>query len=225
MRILNRTTPFLNSRGLTTGSMVLLRKLIFLLIVATPAWSATTAQILQTKLNTIHTMCADFNQTIRSKQREMSHSSGTMALDRPGHFRWQTSKPLDQWLIADGKHVWVYDVDLEQVTVKPQDLELGGAAGLFLNGYNSKNTIEKEFEVTFSRQKSLELYDLKAKSDKASFQRMKLGFINEQLIQIELFDQLGQHTEIHFSHIQTNIVLSKLLFQFKPPQDVDVVEQ
>ena len=190
---------------------------------ASSVWSDTASSALQAKLNAIHTMSATFNQVVYAKQREIAHTSGTMALSRPGRFRWETKKPMTQWVIADGQRLWVYDVDLEQVTVKKQDKGLGGTAGLFLSGYN--DTVAKDFTVTVSRQGRIECFDLHATSNKANFQRVKLTFQGNALHGIELFDQLGQRTDIRLDTIKTNPTLSSALFQFKIPKHVDVVEQ
>ena len=194
-----------------------------LLFWGTPGWCDAISDALQVKLNAIHTMSATFSQVVYAKKREISRASGTMALARPGHFRWQTEKPMSQWVIADGRHLWVYDVDLEQVTVKKQDKGMGGTAGLFLSGYN--DTVAKEFNVTVKKQQTRDYFDMHAKSSKANFQRVKLTFANHELTAIELFDQLGQHTDIHLTQIKTNPTLSNALFQFKIPKNVDVVEQ
>lgn len=194
-----------------------------LLFWSTYVYCDTVSDALQVKLNAIRTMSASFNQVVKAKAREISHSSGTMALSRPGHFRWQTNKPMAQTVIADGRHLWVYDVDLEQVTVKKQDKGLGGTAGLFLSGYN--DTMAKDFDVTLKTQGGRDDFDLHAKSGKANFQRVKLSFIGNVLSGIELFDQLGQHTDVHLSHVKINPVLLPTLFQFKTPKNVDVVEQ
>lgn len=178
---------------------------------------------LQTRLNAIRTMSATFHQVVSAKQREISSSTGTMALSRPGHFRWQTLKPMAQTVIADGQHLWVYDVDLEQVTVKKQDKGLGGTAALFLSGYN--DSVTKDFDVTVKRHGNSDCFDLNAKSSKANFQRVKLTFKGTALSHIELFDQLGQYTDVSLGKIKTNPTLSPTLFQFKMPKGVDVVEQ
>ncbi len=187
------------------------------------AWCDPAGTALQAKLNAIRTMSATFHQVVNAKKREISHSSGTMALARPGRFLWQTKLPMEQVVVADGHELWVYDVDLEQVTVKKQDKGLGGTAGLFLSGYN--DSVAKDFSVTVDRQGAQEIFDLRAKSAKANFQRVKLTFKGEMLADIELFDQLGQHTNVHLSQIKTNPPLSMALFQFKIPRGVDVVEQ
>src|SRR5580704_14348669 len=99
-------------------------------------FSQTSAELLQTKLNAIRSMTANFNQVVKAKNREVSRSSGIMALERPGRFRWQTKSPMEQLVVADGQKMWIYDVDLEQVTVKKQGKGLGGTAALFLSGYD-----------------------------------------------------------------------------------------
>lgn len=197
--------------------------LFVVLFWASQSWSDSASDALQSKLNAIHTMSATFEQVVYAKKKELSRSSGTMALSRPGHFRWQTQKPLAQWMIADGRHLWVYDIDLEQVTVKKQDKGLGSTAALFLSGYN--DTVAKDFNVTQQKQANTSCFDLHAKSNKANFQQVKLIFTGNALSGIELFDQLGQHTDIHLNQIKTNLTLPATLFEFKTPKNVDVVEQ
>lgn len=181
------------------------------------------SESLQAKLNAIHSMTASFTQVVKARQHQMSKSSGTMALSRPGRFRWQTLRPMAQWVIADGQHLWVYDVDLEQVTVKKQDKGLGGTAALFLT--NDSDTVTRDFDVTSHKEGQQDVFDLHPKSHKANFQRVILLFHQDVLTGMELFDQLGQRTIIHLSHIKKNPPLNATLFQFKTPKGVDKVEQ
>ena len=178
---------------------------------------------LQSKLNALKTLSAGFSQVVKSKRREVSHSSGTMALSRPGRFRWETKQPMEQLVVADGKQVWIYDVDLEQVTVKKQEKSVGGAAALFLSGYDE--TVARDFDVSMKAQGQQTRFDLQAKSDKANFQRVELIFNGETLQGIVLYDQLGQVTDVTLNKTKSNIALSSSLFQFKPPKGVDIVRQ
>jgi outer membrane lipoprotein carrier protein len=202
-----------------------MRKIIgvLLLLFGPVVYCDSVSETLQVKLNAIRTMTAKFNQVVTANKREVSRSSGVMALSRPGHFRWQTKEPMAQLVVADGHHLWIYDEDLEQVTVKKQDKGLGGTAGLFLSGYN--DTLTHDFDVTVVHQKDTSYFDLHAKSTKANFSRLKLVFLGETLNRIELFDQLGQHTLVNLSQIKTNLVLTEPLFKFTPPKGIDVVEQ
>lgn len=181
------------------------------------------SRLLQAKLSRIQTMQASFKQTVRAKQRVLSNSSGSMALSRPGKFRWDTHSPMKQHVIADGQRIWVYDVDLEQVSVKPQNDSLGETAGLFLSGYNDKAA--KSFEVSLKQSESEERFDLSATSDKAGVQRVILIFSGELLRGMELFDQLGQRTTVSLFNVKLNSSLPSSTFSFHPPKGVDVVTQ
>jgi outer membrane lipoprotein carrier protein len=187
------------------------------------AFSETAEQVLQVKLNAIRTMTASFKQVVKAKARTVSRSSGTMALERPGRFRWQTKEPMAQLMVADGQRIWVYDTDLEQVTVKKQEKGLGGTAALFLSGYN--DTVTRDFTVTQMASGDNITFSLNSKSPKASFQRIKLTFHQNFLTNLELFDQLGQVTLVQLSQTKLNPKLGVGLFKFKPPKGVDVVEQ
>jgi outer membrane lipoprotein carrier protein len=194
-----------------------------LLLMSQHAWCDEVSTTLQAKLNAIRTMNASFSQVVKAKKHEVSRSSGTMALFRPGRFRWETKKPMEQLVVADGKHLWIYDVDLEQVTVKKQEQGVGGTAGLFLSGYD--DTVARDFDVTTYEEGDKQYFDLHAKSSKANFQRVKLIFVGERLKGMELYDQLGQHTDVNLSNIKHNPTLSTALFKFKTPKGVDVVDQ
>jgi len=179
--------------------------------------------LVQSKLNAMRTMTANFKQVVKAKKREVSRSSGNMALERPGRFRWLTIEPMEQLIVADGKKMWIYDKDLEQVTVKKQEKGLGGTAALFLSGYDEN--ITKDYTVTQNVKGKTAVFDLKSKSQKENFQRIKLIFTGDTLTGLELYDQLGQITYVSLLKIKANPKLDTRLFQFKPPKGVDVVQQ
>ena len=187
------------------------------------AFAASPTEIVQEKLNALHTMKANFSQVVKAKRREISRGTGTMALARPGRFRWQTRQPMAQLLVADGKKLWIYDVDLEQVSVKKQGKSIAGMAALFLSGEN--NTVGRDFSVTMSEKGHQSSFFLKAKSHQSNFQQVNLVFEGAALMHISLYDQLGQYTDVTLTNVQVNPKLAASLFQFKTPKGVDVVEQ
>lgn len=193
------------------------------LIWVSAAFSQTPGELVQSKLNAIRSMTANFTQIVKAKQREVSRSSGSMALQRPGRFRWQTTSPMQQLVVADGQKMWVYDKDLEQVTVKKQEKGLGGTAALFLSGYD--DTVTRDFDVTQQIKGRQSTFDLKSKSSKANFQQIQLTFTQDRLTGLVLHDQLGQITFVRLVDIKSNPQLNAKLFQFKPPKGVDVVQQ
>lgn len=202
-----------------------MKKILFAVFLSFSAsvFSQTPEEILQGKLNAIRSMTASFKQVVKAKERMVSTSTGTMALQRPGHFRWQTKDPMAQLMVADGQRIWIYDNDLEQVTVKKQEKGIGGTAALFLSGYD--DTVTRDFTVVQSGSAEDPVFDLKAKSAKANFPRMKLMFHKELLTGLELHDQLGQITTVKLSQAKLNPQLAASLFKFKPPKGVDVVQQ
>ena len=133
--------------------------LLFILLWMKSACSDGVSEALQAKLNAIRTMGASFTQVVKAQRRQVSQSSGTMALSRPGRFRWQTVNPMAQLVIADGQHLWIYDVDLEQVTVKKQDNGLGGTAALFLTNYG--DTVTRDFVVSTHKEGQTAAFDLR----------------------------------------------------------------
>lgn len=196
---------------------------LLLLVVANFVYAQSAEELVQAKLNALHSMSASFKQVVNAKARVISRSSGTMALLRPGRFRWQTKAPMEQLVVADGKHLYIYDKALEQVTVKAQDKGLGGTAALFLSGYS--DSVARDFVVSEQDKGQNQIFDMKSKSSKANFQRIKLIFSKELLTGLELHDQLGQITHVTLSQIKANPNLVASLFQFKPPKGVDVVQQ
>lgn len=197
--------------------------LIVLFSFSSCLFSQTAGELLQEKLNAIKSMTAQFNQVVKAKKREVSRSSGSMALQRPGKFRWETKDPMEQLVVADGKKMWVYDVDLEQVTVKKQEKGLGGTAALFLSGYD--DTVTRDFDVSQQSSGKTITFDLKSKSSKENFQHIKLVFSQDNLTGLELHDQLGQVTTVKLVQIKSNPLLPAKLFQFKPPKGADLVQQ
>lgn len=183
---------------------------------------STAALSLQKKLEQMQGVQADFKQEVRANRRQISTSSGNFALSRPGRFRWSTDAPLSQLIVADGKKIWIYDIELEQVTVKPQTKELGGMAALFLSA--DEKRLAKDFKVEMLSQGANESFLLTAKSKKESFKKVKLIYQASLLTAIELWDQLAQHTVIHLSKIALNPHFASHFFEFIPPKGVDLIE-
>lgn len=195
----------------------------FLSLFVSVVTAATPAETLQIKLNAIKTMKADFTQVLEAERREISRSAGRMALMRPGKFRWQTRTPMAQIVVADGQKLWVYDVELEQVTVKKQEKGLGDTAALFLSSYG--DTVARDFSVQHTVKAGRDYFDLNPKNKHGNFSRVILVFAAAELQGITFYDQLGQKTSVRLLHVKNNASVSPELFKFKPPRGVDVVEQ
>jgi len=165
---------------------------------------------------------AQFNQELLDKNgRSVQKSNGTMEFSRPGKFRWSYQKPYAQLIVGDGEKLWVYDPELNQVTVKKLDQALGQSPAALLAG---SNEIEKEFNLKDDgTQNGLEWLQALPKTEDASFESIRMGFDKSGLQVMELRDRFGQTTILHFSELELNPRLSPKLFEFTPPKGADIV--
>lgn len=183
--------------------------------------NAATVDDLIARLDAIKTMQATFQQTVYSAHRKRLQSTkGSLAIVRPNRFRWRTDSPNQQVIIADGKTIWIYDIDLEQVSKKPQKGALVGSPAAFLSG--DSRLIAKDYRVK-SPQK--DHYLLSPKQSSSDFRQIEMIFFKQRLTQMKLTDGLGQTTELKFNNVRVNHSLSTKLFSFTVPNGVDVIAQ
>lgn len=165
---------------------------------------------------------ADFTQQVLgAKKKLLQETSGQMLLLRPGRFRWDYKKPYEQQIVSNGKKVWLYDVDLEQVTVKTLDGVLGSTPALLLS---SDTPIAKNFTIReLGEEQNLQWVELTPLQKESSFEKLVLGFDDTNLISMELYDAFGQLTRLRFKKIERNPIIDPARFDFIPPKDVDVI--
>lgn len=170
------------------------------------------------------TLQADFQQTISDdKANTVQEASGTLILRRPGKFRWTYVKPYKQLIVADGKKIWIYDEDLEQVTVKPLDATLGSTPVALLSG---SGLPEDNFKVTeIDPKDGLDWLELIPKAKDSSFESIRLGFGAHDLEVMELVDAFGQTTRLRFTNLQHDPEVNPNQFTFTPPPGADVIGQ
>jgi outer membrane lipoprotein carrier protein len=148
-------------------------------------------------------------------------STGTMQFSRPGRFRWEYLKPYEQVIVGDGTRVWIYDKDLNQVTVRKLDRALGASPAALLAG---SNEIEKSFVLKGAGSDGgLDWLEATPRTQDTAFERVRLGFGKSGLEVMELKDQFGQLTVIKFDQLERNVKLSPDAFKFTPPKDADVI--
>ncbi|WP_428101946.1 outer membrane lipoprotein chaperone LolA [Candidatus Rariloculus sp.] len=173
-------------------------------------------------LDEVQTFTAEFEQELRSSdQRVLETAAGTLSLKRPNRFLWSYEAPIEQLVIADGEQLWMYDVDLAQVTVTP--LEPGDAASpaMLLSG---EQNVRDSFDIVDDF--ALDGQDwvrLSPKPGGADFRSVLIGFRDGLPAELELVDGLDQTTSIVFSEIAVNTGLSDSVFEFEPPAGVDVI--
>ncbi len=165
---------------------------------------------------------ARFRQTLRgSRARSNEESTGRFYLEKPGLFRWEYAKPNEQVIVSDAANLWLYDVELEQVTVRPLDASLAATPASLLAG---QTRVADGFTIEAApTTDGLIWYVLTPKRVDTDFTRLRLGLGKGELRVMELEDKLQQRTTIEFSDVKRNPRLDPALFAFKPPAGVDVI--
>lgn len=165
---------------------------------------------------------ADFTQTVADKNgRVTQQASGKLAFSRPGKFRWDYSAPYEQVIVGDGARLWLYDADLDQVTVKPLSEVIAGTPAALLAG---DNTLDKYFSLkNLEDSGGLEWLEATPKNKDTSFERIRMGFRGDVLAQMELFDHFGQRTTLKLSRFARNPSIAASRFKFTPPKGADVI--
>lgn len=149
-------------------------------------------------------------------------SSGTFEFSRPGRFIWTYLKPYEQVLQADGQKLYIYDKDLNQVTVRKLGNSLGASPAAILFG---SNNIEQNFTMKDAGVKDgIDWLELTPKSHDTQFQRVGIGFKNGNLEAMELHDAFGNTTLLNFKNIQKNPPIGADHFKFAIPKGADVIE-
>ena len=174
-------------------------------------------------LGSLKTLTADFAQVVRNRDGDIvERASGTLSLSRPNRFRWDYREPYQQTIVADGTRLWLYDSDLEQVTVRTLESGLGSTPAMLLSGDGDVRdafealAVERKGEWTWSR--------LRPKQGDSDFEQVSLAFdARSELVAMELRDKLGQATLIEFGAVRRNQPLGGELFRFEPPPGADVI--
>ena len=173
-------------------------------------------------IQNVITLQGRFEQSLIDADGEVvERSSGILEIERPGRFRWAYSEPYEQWIVADGLNIWSYDVDLAQVTVKPQADALANTPALLLGG--SAEALE-QFRFDQSMIEAGTTWVRMIPVDTSSgFERMELGFFDGQLTRMVFYDNLDQTTLVALYDVKTNEPIEAEQFSFTVPDDADLV--
>jgi outer membrane lipoprotein carrier protein len=167
------------------------------------------------------TLEANFQQTLRTREGEvLQQTEGKFYLNRPGKFRWNYKTPYEQVIVSDGERIWIYDVDLEQVTVQKQIAGLPSSPIALLQ---DSSKLHQSFSVSpLDEHDGVYRLRLESKTRDSDFTEIIVGVDVKGLQFMQLHDQFEQVTDIVFSEITTNANLAKEIFEFTAPEGVDV---
>ncbi len=185
-----------------------------------------THTVLDSWLTGLKSLRAQFTQSVKDAQgKQTEQTSGELLVLRPGRFRWESHEASGadsgQVLIADGRNVWFYDRDLQQVTVKPADAALSATPIMLLSGGAE---VRESFLISDAgQQDGLAWLRVQPRAGDADFRQALLGFAGGELKQMILEDKLGQQATLLFSRSQRNAPVAAAEVSFSPPPGVDVI--
>jgi outer membrane lipoprotein carrier protein len=192
-----------------------------LMSTAAPAASSARAQ-LDRFLAEVKSFHARFEQQLFDEYGEpLETSNGEVDILRPGRFNWSYEAPYRQRIVSDGKTLWVFDADLEQVTIN--DVELGSvdSPGRLLG---DEVDVDASFDVTeLPARDDVEWLRLKPKASGQQFNDIELGLRDGKVVAMRLKDNLGQTTAIRFTEIERNPQIDPATFTFDAPPGVDII--
>ncbi len=189
---------------------------------ASAAW-ADPVQALRNFVKDVKSAQASFTQTVTSPDgKKARKSTGTLEFERPNRFRFAYTQPIEQLIVGDGQKVWLYDADLNQVTVRGMSQAVGASPAALLAGGN----LEKDFTLKAAPSAGqIEWVEALPKAKDGQFQSVKVGFTAGQLVALELLDSFGQKSRLDFQKVDTKVTLSPSRFTFTPPPGADVLQQ
>ena len=197
--------------------------LLMLICLAPQAWAADAAsQQFDSFLQNLTTLKAHFRQTIQRPDEDTVYASnGIFYLKRPGQLRWEYDNPPTQVIVADGKRIWLHDIELEQVSHRSQQAALKGTPAQLLSG---TMPVEENFVLEeLGEQDGLSWIELRPRDTEAQFNKVLLGFADNSLQRMAMYDSFGQITRFFFSDMERNPELDSELFVFVPPPQIDLI--
>lgn len=188
------------------------------------ALAASGAENLDRFFSDVSTFEASFVQVVLDENLDtLDESAGRMWMSRPGRFRWNYEPPNEQQIIGDGRNIWIFDPELEQVTVRNMDESLGRSPAILLAGDGEFAELYEVEEL--GSQGNINWVSIKPKNEEGSFSQVQLGFESDQLKLIQLLDRLEQITRIILTDPEANPELSNDVFEFTPPPGIDVIDE
>jgi len=202
---------------------------LFLMLAASSAATAAAQQaevdgekLVDHFIQNVQTMRGRFEQSlVDANDRILESASGTFEIRRPGQLRWLYEQPYEQVLVADGLNVWSYDVDLAQVTVKPQAEVLSSTPALLLGG--SEHVLDDFTYGGSFRDRGTDWVRLLPRDPDSNFDSVDLGFNDGTLTRMIFEDNLDQTTLVAMHDVVLNEPIDAEHFRFVPPEGVDVV--
>ena len=174
-------------------------------------------------LHNLNSFKADFTQTLSNERGDiLETSSGEVYMQNPGKFRWVYKDPYSQLIITDGETLWIYDEDLEQVTIRDISKTIDKTPAAVISGQENIN--EHYVSIDMGNIEGYDWIELTPRDIENQYSSVRLGFNKNELGMMVLFDNLGQTTRIDFLNPVRNQHFEGPLFTFEIPDNVDVID-
>ena len=197
---------------------------------ATSTW-ASGLESLEKFVKTIKTGRTDFTQVVTAPPKDgqaarTKKSSGSFEFSRPGRFKFVYKKPFEQFIVADGQTLWLFDVDLNQVTARKQAQALGSTPAALIASATDMAALQADFTLSPAPDSDgLEWVQATPKTKDSSLQYVRVGFKGVDLAALDILDSFGQLSSMRFTTLQSNVALEPNSFAFKPPAGADLIRQ
>lgn len=172
---------------------------------------------------------AEFTQVVTAPAREgqaarSKTSSGSFEFQRPDRMRFHYRKPFEQLLVADGQTLWMHDLDLNQVSARPQAQALANTPVALLAGAADLAALRRDFTLgSAPDERGMQWVEALPRQKDGTLRRVRIGFRDGVLAVLEIDDSFGQRSVLSFSALQTNVPIAAERWKFVPPAGSDVV--
>ena len=167
-------------------------------------------------------LSARFEQTVYAADGyQIQQTSGTLQVARPGKVHWVSDAPMEQWVIADGETLWIYDPDLEQVTIRAFQKDIANTPAILFVGALDK--LSESYQVLLETSDAEQQFTLLPLDSNSLYSKLQLAFVSNTPVSMSLWDTLGQQTAIRFLEPELNPEMDPDIFAFVPPDGVDIL--
>jgi len=211
----------------------MMKKQLAIILIAVCAGStwAGGLESLETFVKTVKTGRADFTQVVSAPAKDgqmprVKTSSGTFEFARPSRFKFLYKKPFEQSIVADGQTLWLFDVDLNQVTARKQSQVLASTPAALIAAAPDLKALQADFTLADAPDKDgLQWVVATPKAKDGQLQTVRVGFKSADLAALEILDSFGQRSLLSFKQLEVNPALPASNFQFTPPAGADLIRQ
>ncbi len=193
------------------------------LLVSLPARGDDAPDPLNSFLTGLDTLESGFTQTlIGTKGNVLEEAAGVLRMQNPGKFYWGYQSPYVQSIITNGKTLWIYDEDLEQVTIRDVSATINTTPAAILSGSEDLHAhyIVKNLGVI----EGINMYELQPRNSENQFHSIHIGFHGDKLFLMVMYDNLGQITRVNFKNPVRNVAVDAGSFEFAVPNNVDIID-